>query len=615
MSDVSCIVSLDGQRIADTAATIESVPTVLDSLTVNWGRATQLEQPDPATCVFKLALRPDDTATPALLTKGRRVTVTSEATLWPDEFGTLNLAPTWQNVYLSDTSSGWITGSGPDWITVEGSKPLGSIGVHIPPGPIQPSQTNPAAWDEIPRAAAGQVWEFDATIELPDTGARTRAEIRPVVYSDPWKSAGRVYETLTPTVTGSTYRATWKVPAKYSGCWIGFQIFITYPVSGWYHLNATDWQQLGAETWQGLATTRLSTPRLIAPADGMLLTATVFDGGISSARTVWDDGLNAPVSTITATDALADLGGTPIGDDPWPQQPAAVRLARIIDLAAPGAQLVIDPTVSAPVLAAQDVDSQNALDLAQTVAVSTGGVLWATSHAVTGPYFRLEDPAQRPATNTLTDTGSGLEIITDTGIGVELSARHLLRDGAEIIRDPSTTAATSIVRWKDQTDPENEAERTAAETDPNRLAIVGPSTISTGTDLTTQLAALALAQRLLMRTPAEGWRLPGVTWDWNISAGATPSVATMIALLDATRRMGALVRLTDLPEWLQLGAAAYAYLDGGTYQYAGARWTLALNLTSANGEAAAITWEDLAPAWRWQDFNAITWQQLTTAHT
>ena len=80
----------------------------------------------------------------------------------------------------------------------------------------------------------------------------------------------------------------------------------------------------------------------------------------------------------------------------------------------------------------------------------------------------------------------------------------------------------------------------------------------------------------------------------------------------ATRRMGAPIRLTDLPPWIPGAPTRTAYLDGGSLELTATnpRWVISMNLTTATTEGAGLTWAETPTALTWQRTGAITW-----AHT
>jgi hypothetical protein len=87
-----------------------------------------------------------------------------------------------------------------------------------------------------------------------------------------------------------------------------------------------------------------------------------------------------------------------------------------------------------------------------------------------------------------------------------------------------------------------------------------------------------------------------------------------MTILDATTRIGLPILLTDVPAWSPAPTRADVplYLEGAKLTNHDGAWTLELLTSSAAAQgAAAITWDDVPPAWAWDQFDpTITWNDL-----
>gem|GEM_PF-6727879 len=81
------------------------------------------------------------------------------------------------------------------------------------------------------------------------------------------------------------------------------------------------------------------------------------------------------------------------------------------------------------------------------------------------------------------------------------------------------------------------------------------------------------------------------------------------ALLDATRRLGLMLSLTDLPDWYPARAIT-TFIDGGRYTYEKQRWSLELNATTTAATGRGLTWNQLPPGLTWNHTQPLSW-----AHT
>ena len=591
MTGILCALAIGGHRIADTAADLEDHQvTALDGLQVRWGRSSRLDQPGAATMTATLALPTGTAAVAALdaLQPGATVEVTSEYT-----------APPADTTVIPSTPTETLTAPAP------ATAPLVRT---WPPGTLAPEGTAPASWDALPRIGYASTLTATATLTLPP---RTTATLHPVYYTGPWASAATLGPALATLTASGTMRADITPTIDHVGQWVGLAVRV-WPIGPTWKDQTAAWTGYPV-TWQSYAqaTTRAVS---LTRRDSLLYQATAFTGRITDAPVKWDDTLHRPVATVTAAEFPAEMANMRVGDEPWPSETAAQRIARIVTLTGLPVRTVIDPDPGAVILGARDVDSRDPSSLLQDVATSTGAILWPATHATLGPYLRLEDPDQRRALYRLVIPTTGpVTIEPVAGAATELSARTVHRDGVEVVRDTTDLASVVAVRWAETTTSGTgevtTTERTTTLTDPDRLATYGHRSISLGTELTTATAAHQLATRTLARSAPGGWSIPEATWDTDLP-GSSPEAVLMA--VDATRRLGLPLMLTDVDDWVPGAPRIPVYLDNGTYHYRGGRWVLDLTLTRAAVPAAALTWQDLPPAITWPRFSALTWADLSS---
>jgi hypothetical protein len=607
MSDITCTVAIDAQPVASSAASLEDgQTTALDALSITWGRDTRLDQPQATTCTLRLAL-PADRAPEVMdqIAPGRTLTVTSALTVdTPADVAVLG------DLTQASVLVGTVTAATPTRLTLHADTG-GYLVVDLAPGPLQDEGTNPAAWDELPRIIPGAAYRLALDLDVP---AGSSVAIYPMVYSGPWASAatgpeGPLVQLLDAQPGEITAEFTPEVTQ--AGMWVGLSIIIG--LGGPWALAAGTWAA-STLTWGDLLAAALSDLSLTR-RDGLLYTATAFEGRITTTPVQWDDHLRRPVMTITATDPSAELANLRLGDQPWPAETAATRLARVVALTGLPLRHSIDHDLRDITMGPRDVDSQPASSLLDEVATTTGGILWPLTHATTGPYLRIEDTASRLALYGLVIPDEGPVTIAPAAHGaITVPARVLDRDGTTISRDTTDLATVVAVTWTETTTGTDgkttTTDHTETATDPDRLAAYGYRSVSTSTALTTQAAARALAARLLSLTAPGSWTIPEAHWDTD-RPGTDP--LAVLASVDSTRRAGLPLMLTGVAPWIPGAPDIPVYLDGGHLQYAGGRWVIDLTLTRAATTARALTWADTPPALTWARMTRLTWADLAHA--
>lgn len=599
-----------------------------DGLKITWGRSDTVSQPTPSTCSFRVVDSVENQyfqsfnigssvriLADAMITGGATVPAFTD----PD-FETELRAVTFNARAIRDSRH---VETGTVAAVLQPINMSSPYRFQLPPGALQTPGTNPNAWDGIPHLSPGETWHMQTRLWVPD-GVEVTARL--LVYSGPYADAVQV-----GAIIGSTYGGgDWVTleadvsPGVQLG-WLGLQV----EASGgqaWEDVpDAQAWATTPTDLeWRDLSDVYVDRVTILAPPGGTTMTQLVFGGRITDMEASW--GGDAPILDITATDFLGDMGNRYIGDEPWVAEPLSTRLLRVLELAqVPGEQSItadIATTVAGVQLSWEDVDHRAASGLLTDMANSVDGVLWSATHVVSGPYVRLEDPAQRPALYQLGKPDFWIEILPidpDTLPPdlrpLEISACDVLRDPVQWVIDVSDIATRSTVTWQEQTlDDDGQpspTERTLAHIDQAAELTFGTRNISLQTMLTNEPAAQQVAERLLARNAGE-WRLQGlVVADIDFQVPDQLAVNVLMTLLDGVRRGGMAIRVVDLPVWSPLGFAVPAYVEGGEYTYTGGGWELALTVSRGTGLGRNAQWDQLDPTWTWDDWNpGITWDDL-----
>jgi hypothetical protein len=623
---LSCYVQVDGVRVADGSPGEDAAaPFALAGLTVTWGRSTTLDQPPPATCSLTMV---DDAASgPAflgLLAVGRRLDVLTDATVYPDPSVSVVTDPSFEAGGPGQVASNAVVAvvgpAGGRYAQITPTNAGRGVRVIFPPAPFVPEGTDPTAWDAVPLTLPGQSWRVGCSVRLPPAlgGAGAAGIVRPVTFSGPWASAAHVLTDPAWHVPPGTYAPTW---APVSGLlqpppavWLGVAVDL-YPTGpSWDAVDpALTWDAVDpALTWAQLAETGVDDLVVLAPAAGADRLAVVFGGRITdlSAQHTDDD---RTLVAITAQDHTAELANRDVGDQPWPAEPLGARAQRIVTLAGQSTALTVAPGIAGVQVTAMDVDAQPSTGLLAELATSADAVLWSAVHLTTGQYLLMEDTAARAALAKLAMV-DGVVTIVPAGPAagaVQLSACDVLLDPVRWVQDVADVATRVAVRWLEQTTPDT-TEHTETVTDAGLLAAMGVRRIGIGTVLTSSADALALANRVLARTSDLGWRIGGLTWATGLDPLDPGQVAAAFALLDGTTRLGAAIQLTDLPAWSPAPESTTGlFLEGGTYTFTDAAWTLDLTVSRAIAQGSSLPWTALDPGWSWDEFDpAVSWNDL-----
>ena len=196
-----------------------------------------------------------------------------------------------------------------------------------------------------------------------------------------------------------------------------------------------------------------------------------------------------------------------------------------------------------------------------------------------------------------------------------IPASVLLRDDVTLTQSPDHVSSVVRVRWAEQgIDDEGKpttTDRTVETTDASALTSIGYRSTSVSTNLVRLADAEALADMYAALTSPGGWVLSSLTWDTSVNPGAADP-SSLADLLDATRRMGLPITITDLAQWVPGSPTLTAYVDGGTLTYKAGRWVIDLTLTRTDAIGRSITWGQSPPALTWTRTTALTWREVAT---
>ena len=251
-------------------------------------------------------------------------------------------------------------------------------------------------------------------------------------------------------------------------------------------------------------------------------------------------------------------------------------------------------------------------------------MLWSATHQTTGPYLKVEDPAQRTPLAHL-EMVDGVIVIVEggpNGTALEISACDLLRDPVQWTQTVADVTTRAAVTWLQQgVDDDGQpttTDRTVTIVDDGLEDQYGQRGISVSTMLQSSTDATDVANRVLARTSQYGWRADGLYLDDDtISSVDATATVTLLELLDGTLRNGRALRLVDLPEWSPVGTDVGVYLEGGSYAFdvdvdnESTIWQLDLTVSNAAGTGESLTWADVDPTWQWVQVDpSISWLDL-----
>lgn len=312
---------------------------------------------------------------------------------------------------------------------------------------------------------------------------------------------------------------------------------------------------------------------------------TRFSGRVTDLDIQWDDaGPDTPNTAkmqLIATSVLADLGRRVVGDVPWVQELDGARISRIMS----SAGIPLDPMTSDPgtvQILARDVDSQPALDLAQGVALSAGGLVWETREG----EVRYADADHRRNVDVALSLDACDVLVTPQW---ERSTNGLVNK-VSIGYGPLPTEGEQP-RYLDQRD--------------DSIARYGTYSVSLTTELAAQADAAAFGTLLLTRNHHPVWILNALPVDVET---LDPDRTQALLSLD----VGALVFLTGFPIAGGSPPTAYLWLEGWDETLAWGEHNLALVVSGYCRTSPPPRWNDVDPAMTWDTVQpaSTTWDDM-----
>lgn len=630
ISPITCEVTVDGTRLADTAEAWQMhEPVALDGLHIQWGRDGPQSQPDLASCTLTVADADGDAEFLGLLHVGAVLEVNASSQI--DTGGapsdvtvdggfatdlTLRVDATPDLTVTDDPAHDAISAPGHSVkLTASSTTVFGSV--YVPPAPFT---TAPGGWGAIPTfdpaspewtvslmvrggpVAMGLYWELTGFAESTKSAPRTPIGGQITFDTSAGPSGSYV------TVGGPTLDPT------SASVWLGIRIGGVHRVAYADCPVAQTYDGTGAGSYADCDCVWLDELSVMAPSV-TTRRATVFSGRITDLAA---SAMGAAVSVeITASDWAADLANQNIGDQPWLAERLDARASRIVGYApAAGRPAVyVDPRPAALPVSWLDVDNQPLYGLLSDLATSGDALLWPMR---VGELW-FEDPATRASVGTLgLDSGSGLVTVTGgrPSGGIALDSCEVLRDELTLEQNVEDVLTRVALTWLDQTLDETgnmqPTETSLYADDTTAQGTLGVRELSVSTLLTTAADGQTVADNILARARSDAWHAKGLTWDTRLPAPFTPEDrAAALTALDMKLRVGLLVTVTDTPAWVPLGPTLSAFLEGGSYTFTGGRWSLELSLSPSSVSGKSCTYAELPTAWTYALFDpAVSYLDL-----
>ena len=627
-------------RYDDGSTGYDGDPVALTGLAVTWGRTTLLDQPSPASATFTVLDEDGGQRFRDRLYVGAPVEVRAGAIIYPDPTVSIALDPGFE---LAGTPAGTVVGG--TIVNTTNGRPAGapgtrsakvspayasrSVTVTLPPAPFTP---DPVGWDAIPKTQGGQTWSVGVSVCVPDwlgvADGLVRVFAQVVGFPGP---TGNVAVTLGPRVELPVHAGVWYPYAitvtPPQGLWLGLRL-VAQPVGpAWRDVPAaTTWASLGGSpAWQGVGVLWLDNLAILAPAAGALVEGVVFAGRVTDLAARYDRAAGGTWVDVIAQDAMAELGNRPVGRTAWPAETLGARASRAFtgaELPPTTYSLTVDGSAAAVPVSLRPVAPTGVAAILYELGTSIGGAVWATTSIVGHTVVRVEDVANRPAMARLAMVG-GVVVIVDgldpvTGPGIVLDACLPLLDPVTWVSDSADLATDVEVAWLRQVTIDGQPDTEAAVEFARDVALrdrVGEYAVSVQTVLADLAVASTLASAILARMQSVGWRVSGLVWQMapaELLSGA--DLQNVMRILDATRRIGLPITLTELPAWSPISPTPtlYQYLEGGRFVYDLGAWTLELlTVDTASVGRADIPWNALPADWSWNEFDPdIAWADL-----
>ena len=576
---------------------------------LTWGRSTVVDQPDASTCSFTVADKGGDADFLGLLHVGHVVDVYAAAPLSTGSSpvdvavdGSFETAAASARVYVT----GGTAATDEAQPAVDGRAlrvtPSPAATVHIPPGPFSSSAT---AWNPIPQAAAGRTWTVSLEIAL---GGGCTGTLAVGLFTTPHTGPAAQTGTAVPVPAspGNTYQtvtASLVIPAG-GPYWVGAVLVTTGTLR---YLDAVGSYAAQTLTYRQIGSTWIDDLHVLAPPQASSR-CMVFSGRITDL--VAQGGTGGVQVSVTAADRFADLGNDYIGDNPWIAQSIATRVKRITALAATPVTVDVASWPGGRQVSWVDVDSQPVAGLLADLATTADAVLWSVFAANRGFYLWMEDTATRQAFNVFANVGGVVVIVGNPrpAGGVTISACDVAAD-VQWEQDVSDVLSIVDLTWLAQlTDDAGQPDPTETHvvlTDQAALAEYGQRRLGYATQLTNATDGGAVAQRLMSRSRALGWKASGVSWDTDLPEDfGDEDRAVALSVLDGSKRIGLPVVLTEMPAWTPTADDTVAtYLEGGTYTFEGGRWRFEMTVSPSGLTGGSITYRQVDPSYQYRQFD------------
>jgi hypothetical protein len=543
-----------GGTINSTADAYPSTVTVLDNLTVTWGRESVVSHPDPSTVTAAIALV--DTV-PDWLRVGALATVTAVAQSEEHQRSYMELLP-----WRAHVGTGWHQQVTPDPPgATAGHRPVFDLAGadsqtewFIAPGVQPPSYVSePTQWAANARTIAGVPVTF--TITVPRLSGAT-VRVVPLTYQrpgGPYTPAPDTAIELSPaTYQADTdeYTGTW-TPEE-SGLYVGAHLRIQlHTAPAWMAIPRERTWTAVPGTWADAGRRATVTNIRVVGTSGQatMRDVEVFTGRVQSLRVDWSDTLGRPIARITAVDKLADLNGTRIGDAPWREESWKLRARRILAQAlGPADTMEGGADTWLGTMRPRDVDHRSAGELMR----NTLGSVAATIYPISWNRWRVIPFIYK---------GSDQSII--------IPGRAILRAGVQVGTDASANISTIRVTYFSVTYDENKKVKDVIERTTARNIAPTNDVPPRSVNVKTELARLVGKYM-----SANQWVVSGLSVVHDqISEDA------LMRLLSAAERIAQQVLLVGLPKWFP-AAKMHGIVIGGSLTMRGGRWTPTLRVAN-----------------------------------
>lgn len=552
-----------GGTINSAADKYPSTVTVLDGLTVTWGRDSVVSHPDPSTVTATIALV--DTV-PAWLRVGALATVTAVAQSEEHQRSYMELLP-----WRARLGAGWHQQVTPDPPgATAGHRPVFDLAGadsqaewFIAPGVQPPSYiSEPTQWAANAKTTAGVPVTF--TITVPRlTGATVR--VVPLAYrrpGGPYTPAPDTAIELSPAThqaDTAEYTGTW-TPEE-SGLYVGAHLRIQlHTAPAWTAIPRERTWQAAPGTWADAGCRATVTDVRVAGTSGhaTMRDVEVFTGRVQSLRVEWSDALARPIARITAVDKLSDLNGTYIGDTPWGEESWKPRARRILALALGSADTMEgDADTWLGTMRPRDVDHRSAGELMRNTLASIA----ATIYPISWNKWRVIPFIYRGSDQSITIPGSAI-----------------LRDSVQVSTDASANISTIQVTYFNVTYDEKKKVKDVVERTTTRKTAptndAPPRSVKVKTELSRSSEAAELARLIGTYMSANHW----VISDLSVVHDQISEDALM-RLLSAVERIAQQVLLTGLPKWFP-AAKMRGIVIGGHLTMRHGHWTPTLRVAN-----------------------------------